>query len=61
VIVRWTDLLACSYLGFELFLLATRRGKVEAKAADRGTIYSLWALIAGGCLSGFLLARRIMP
>jgi protein-S-isoprenylcysteine O-methyltransferase len=60
VIVRWTDLLACSYLGFELFLLATRRGKGEANSADRGTIYSLWALIAGGCLSGFLLARRIM-
>ena len=49
VIVRWTDILACSYLGFELFLLATRRGKEEANSADRGTIYALWALIAGGC------------
>ncbi|HYY28200.1 MAG TPA: isoprenylcysteine carboxylmethyltransferase family protein [Chthoniobacterales bacterium] len=57
--VYWSDLLACSYLGFELFLLATRRGKVEAKSADRGTIYAVWALIAGGCFAGFLLARRV--
>ena len=51
--VHWTDILACGYLGFELFLLATRRGKVEAKSADRGTIYAVWALITGGCFAGF--------
>jgi protein-S-isoprenylcysteine O-methyltransferase len=58
-VVHWTDTLACGYLGFELFLLATRRGKVEAKSADRGTIYVCWVLILGGCFSGFLLARHV--
>jgi protein-S-isoprenylcysteine O-methyltransferase len=58
-VVHWTDILACGYLGFELFLLATRRGKVEANPADRGTIYVAWALILGGCFSGFLLARQM--
>jgi protein-S-isoprenylcysteine O-methyltransferase len=57
--VRWTDLLALGYLGFELFLVATRRGKGEAKSADRGSIYAAWTLIGGGCLTGFLLARRV--
>ena len=57
--VHWTDILACGYLGFELFLVATRRGKAKAKSADRGTIYVAWALILGGCFSGFLLARRL--
>jgi protein-S-isoprenylcysteine O-methyltransferase len=58
-VVHWSDILACVYLGFELFLLATRRGKGEANSADRGTIYALWSLIAGGCFSGFLLARHV--
>jgi protein-S-isoprenylcysteine O-methyltransferase len=58
-VVHWSDLLACGYLGFELFLLATRRGKVEANSADRGTIYALWALILGSCFSGFFLARQV--
>jgi protein-S-isoprenylcysteine O-methyltransferase len=58
-VVHWTDILACGYLVFELFLLATRRGKVEAKSADRGTIYAVWALITGGCFTGFLLARQV--
>ena len=57
--VHWTDILACGYLGFELFLLATRRGKIKAKSADRGTIYAAWALILGGCFAGFLLARQV--
>ena len=59
--VHWTDILGLGYLGFELFILATRRGKVEAKSAggDRGTIYVCWALILGSCFSGFLLARHI--
>ena len=57
--VQWTDILVGGYLGLELFLLATRRGKVEAKSADRGTIYAVWALIAGGSLAGFLLARQV--
>jgi protein-S-isoprenylcysteine O-methyltransferase len=58
-VVHWTDILACGYAGFEIFLLATRRGKAAASSADRGTIYALWALIAGGCLAGFLLARHV--
>ena len=57
--VHWTDILACGYLGLELSLLATRRGKVEAKSADRGTIYAVWALIIGGCFTGFLPARQV--
>ena len=57
--VHWTDILVCGYLGLELFLLATRRGKVEAKSADRGTIYAVWALIAGSTLAGYLLARQV--
>jgi protein-S-isoprenylcysteine O-methyltransferase len=58
-VFHWTDILSCGYLGFELFLLATRRGKGEANSADRGTIRALWALIAGSCLAGFLLARHV--
>jgi protein-S-isoprenylcysteine O-methyltransferase len=58
-VVHWTDILACGYLGFELFLLVTRRGKSEANSADRGTIYALWALIGGSCLAGFFLTRQV--
>jgi protein-S-isoprenylcysteine O-methyltransferase len=58
-VLHWTDILACGYLGFELFLVATRRGKVEGNSADRGTIYALWALILGSCSAGFLLARQV--
>ena len=57
--IQWTDILACGYLGFELFLLATRRGKVKAKSADRGTIYAVWTLIAGSTVAGYLLARQV--
>lgn len=59
---HWTDILGLGYLGFELFILATRRGKVKgksAKSADRGTIYAAWALILGSCGIGFFLARHI--
>jgi protein-S-isoprenylcysteine O-methyltransferase len=60
-VFHWTDILGLGYLGFELFLLATRRGKVKAKAksVDRGTISTAWALILGSCLTGFFLARHI--
>jgi protein-S-isoprenylcysteine O-methyltransferase len=58
-VVHWTDILSLVYLGFELFLLVTRRGKVKANSADRGTIRALWALILGGCLGGFLLTRQV--
>lgn len=58
---HWTDILGLGYLGFELFILATRRGKVKAKAksVDRGTIVAAWALILGSCISGFFVARHI--
>ena len=56
---HWTDILGLGYLGFELFLLATRRGNVAAKSADRGTIIAAWALIVGSCLTGFFLVRHI--
>jgi protein-S-isoprenylcysteine O-methyltransferase Ste14 len=59
---HWTDILGLGYLGFELFILATRRGKLKARSAqsaDRGTIYAAWALILGSCLIGFFLARHI--
>ena len=56
---HWTDILALVYLGFELFLLLTRRGKLKAKSADRGTIFAAWALILGSCLTGFFLTRHI--
>ncbi|HYZ74449.1 MAG TPA: isoprenylcysteine carboxylmethyltransferase family protein [Chthoniobacterales bacterium] len=59
---HWTDILGLAYLGFELFILATRRGKVKAKLAkpaDRGTIYAAWTLILGSCITGFFLARHI--
>jgi protein-S-isoprenylcysteine O-methyltransferase len=59
-VFHWTDILGLGYLGFELFLLATRRAKVAAKSADRGTIKAAWALILGSCLSGFFLARHII-
>jgi protein-S-isoprenylcysteine O-methyltransferase len=58
-VVQWTDILVGGYLGLELFLLATRRSKVKAKSADRGTIYAVWTLIAGGTLAGYLLARQV--
>jgi protein-S-isoprenylcysteine O-methyltransferase len=60
-VFHWTDILGLGYLGFELFVLATRRGKVKAKAksADRGTIRTAWALILGSCIIGFFLARHI--
>ena len=57
--VQWTDILVGGYLGLELFLLATRRSKVKAKSADRGTIYAVWTLIAGSTLAGYLLARQV--
>ena len=56
---HWTDILGLGYLGFELFLLATRRGKVKVKSVDRGTIVAAWVLILGSCLTGFFLARHI--
>ena len=58
---HWTDILGLAYLGFELFVLATRRGKVKAKAksVDRGTIRAAWALILGSCIVGFFLSRHI--
>lgn len=56
---HWTDILGLGYLGFELFLLATRRGKVKAKSVDRGTIVAAWVLILGSCLTGFFLTRHI--
>jgi len=59
-VFHWTDILCLGYLGFELFLLATRRGKVAAKSADRGTIKAAWALILGSCVTGFFLARHII-
>jgi protein-S-isoprenylcysteine O-methyltransferase Ste14 len=61
-VFHWTDILGLGYLGFELFILATRRGKVKAKSAksaDRGTIYAAWSLILGSCLIGFFVARHI--
>jgi protein-S-isoprenylcysteine O-methyltransferase Ste14 len=60
-VFHWTDILALGYLGFELFILATRRGKVKAKAksVDRGTIRIAWALILGSCTIGFFVARHI--
>jgi protein-S-isoprenylcysteine O-methyltransferase len=64
-VFHWTDILGLGYLGFELFLLATRRGatrrgKEEAKSVDRGTIVAAWALILGSCITGFFLARHII-
>jgi len=60
-VFHWTDILGLAYLGFELFVLATRRGKVKAKAksVDRGTIRAAWALILGSCIVGFFLSRHI--
>jgi protein-S-isoprenylcysteine O-methyltransferase Ste14 len=58
-VFHWSDILGLGYLGFELFLLATRRGKVKAKSVDRGTIVAAWALILGSCLTGFFLTRHI--
>jgi protein-S-isoprenylcysteine O-methyltransferase len=58
-VFHWTDILGLGYLGFELFLVATRRGKLKAKSVDRGTIIAAWILILGSCLTGFFLARRI--
>jgi protein-S-isoprenylcysteine O-methyltransferase len=59
-VIYWiTYILAFGYFALELFLLATRRGKVAAKAADGGTLFAVWALIFGGCLAGFFLARQI--
>jgi hypothetical protein len=60
-VFHWTDILGLAYLGFELFVLATRRGKEKAKAksVDRGTIVSAWALILGSCTAGFFVARHI--
>jgi protein-S-isoprenylcysteine O-methyltransferase Ste14 len=59
-VFHWTDILGLGYLAFELFLLATRRGKVHVKSADRGTIIAAWVLILGSCLTGFFLARHII-
>jgi protein-S-isoprenylcysteine O-methyltransferase len=62
-VFHWTDILGLGYLGFELFILATRRGKADtksdAKSADRGTIYVCWILILGSCFTGFFLARHL--
>jgi protein-S-isoprenylcysteine O-methyltransferase len=58
-VFHWTDILGLGYLGFELFLVATRRGKAKAKSVDRGTIFAAWILILGSCLTGFFLARHI--
>jgi protein-S-isoprenylcysteine O-methyltransferase len=58
-VFHWTDILGLGYLGFELFLLATRRGKIKAKSVDRGTIVAAWVLILGSCLTGFFLTRHI--
>jgi protein-S-isoprenylcysteine O-methyltransferase Ste14 len=59
-VLHWaTAILGFGYLGFELFLLLTRRGKEAAKPADRGTLRAAWALIVGGCFAGFFLAHRI--
>ena len=51
-----TIILFCVYVGMELFLLATRRGRQSAKRDDRGTIQAAWILIAGGCIAGFYLS-----
>jgi protein-S-isoprenylcysteine O-methyltransferase Ste14 len=51
-----TIILFCVYVGMELFLLATRRGRKSAKRGDRGTLQAAWILIAGGCIAGFYLA-----
>jgi protein-S-isoprenylcysteine O-methyltransferase Ste14 len=58
-VFHWTDILGLGYLGFELFLVATRRGKLKAKSVDRGTIIAAWILILGSCMSGFFVTRRI--
>jgi protein-S-isoprenylcysteine O-methyltransferase len=58
-VFHWTDILALGYLGFELFILATRQGKGDGKSADRGTIYACWILILGSCFTGFFLARHL--
>jgi protein-S-isoprenylcysteine O-methyltransferase len=59
-VIYWiTYILGFGYLGLELFLLATRRGKEAARPADRGTLVAAWALILGGCFAGFFLAHRV--
>jgi protein-S-isoprenylcysteine O-methyltransferase len=59
-VLYWLTLvLAFGYLGLELLLLITRRGKASAKSADRGTLFAVWVLIAGSCFAGFFLARRV--
>jgi protein-S-isoprenylcysteine O-methyltransferase len=52
-----TCFLAFGYLGFELYLLAARRGGGSVTRADRGSLTWIWALILGSCLFGFGIAR----
>jgi protein-S-isoprenylcysteine O-methyltransferase Ste14 len=52
-----TLILAFGYLAFEIYLLATRRGRGPMTRDDRGTLVRVWVLILGSCLFGFLVAR----
>jgi protein-S-isoprenylcysteine O-methyltransferase len=59
-VLYWATLiLAFSYLGLEIFLLVSRRGKQAVTPADRGTLSAVWILICGGCLAGFFLASQV--
>ncbi|MBV9392646.1 MAG: isoprenylcysteine carboxylmethyltransferase family protein [Verrucomicrobia bacterium] len=54
-----TIILVYGYVGLELFLLLTRRGKAVEKRLDRGTLQIELILIGGSCFAAFFLARRI--
>jgi protein-S-isoprenylcysteine O-methyltransferase Ste14 len=53
-----TSIFGFGYLAFELYLLASRRGRGPVKSDDRGTLSWAWILIIGSCLFGFFMARR---
>jgi len=46
-------------LALEIFLLAVKRGRDAVTPGDQGTLRSVWMLICGGCLVGFLLAPKL--
>jgi protein-S-isoprenylcysteine O-methyltransferase Ste14 len=52
-----TLILSFGYLAFEIYLLASRRGRGRMTSDDRGTLARIWALILGSIVSGFLVAR----
>jgi protein-S-isoprenylcysteine O-methyltransferase Ste14 len=53
-----TFILGFGYLAFELYLLASRRGREPIAGDDRGTLPWIWMLIIGSCLFGFFVATR---